>query len=700
MIAGVVRDPGDRRRDARNPTGSRWTSSRRPSTTSWRRRSCVTPDAALLDAVAASARRLLPRCRARAIIAASLARRGALDPGARPGRGLRDRQPHRARAPRARGRRSRRAAAADPPRRRDLPRPPRVRGARRLLRRARTTCCRPAAPRAFRRRSASTISRSARACSSISRGAARTLGPGRRHARATAKGLTAHAQSAPTDARLTRLTQSTMTHDRRGRRSPRRRRRSRVARRSARRPRAARVRRREGRGLIKLDAMENPVRPAGATCARSSRRRVADVADQPLSRRRRRRGEGGAARARSALPDGVGADARQRLRRAAPDAHGRGGATPGAVDARARSVVRHVPDERAARAACASSACRCAPTSRSTSTRCSRRSQRERPALVCLAYPNNPTGNLFAAARRRAHRRAPRRAWSSSTRPTTRSPTRTFLPRVLEFPNLVVVRTVSKIGMAGLRLGYAVGHPAWIAEFDKVRPPYNVNALTQAAAPVLLAERDAARRAGGGDPRRARAARRGAGRAARRHRVSDAGQLRPGARARRAALVRRAARRGHPGEESARRASAARATACASPSARRPRTTRCSPRCTLRMNAPAECPTPAHRAKSSATPTETQIASRSNLDGTRPRRRSRPACRSSTTCSTRSRATACSTSTVDARRATCTSTRHHTVEDIGITLGQAVRAGARRQDGHRAATATPTCRSTRRCRAS
>jgi len=40
--------------------------------------------------------------------------------------------------------------------------------------------------------------------------------------------------------------------------------------------------------------------------------------------------------------------------------------------------------------------------------------------------------------------------------------------------------------MAGVRLGYAAGHRAWIAEIDKVRPPYNVNTLTQAVVPVLL----------------------------------------------------------------------------------------------------------------------------------------------------------------------------------------------------------------------
>ena len=48
------------------------------------------------------------------------------------------------------------------------------------------------------------------------------------------------------------------------------------------------------------------------------------------------------------------------------------------------------------------------------------------------------------------------------------------------------MRTVSKLGLAGIRLGYLVGLPAWLAEFDKVRPPYNINVLTQASADFLL----------------------------------------------------------------------------------------------------------------------------------------------------------------------------------------------------------------------
>ena len=48
------------------------------------------------------------------------------------------------------------------------------------------------------------------------------------------------------------------------------------------------------------------------------------------------------------------------------------------------------------------------------------------------------------------------------------------------------MRTVSKIGMAGLRLGYAAAAPELMAEFNKVRPPYNVGVVTQLVATALL----------------------------------------------------------------------------------------------------------------------------------------------------------------------------------------------------------------------
>ena len=65
-----------------------------------------------------------------------------------------------------------------------------------------------------------------------------------------------------------------------------------------------------------------------------------------------------------------------------------------------------------------------------------------------------------------------------------------LLDRVGEVPNLLVVRTVSKLGLAGLRLGLAVGPRAWTDELEKLRPPYNVNVLTAAAAEWILGQED------------------------------------------------------------------------------------------------------------------------------------------------------------------------------------------------------------------
>jgi len=111
---------------------------------------------------------------------------------------------------------------------------------------------------------------------------------------------------------------------------------------------------------------------------------------------------------------------------------------------------------------------------------------RESPALVWLAFPNNPTGNLFDAGDvERIIGASPALVVVDEAYYAFADVS--FLPRVLAFPNLAVVRTVSKIGLAGLRAGYVAAHPDWIEQFEKVRPPYNVNSLTQAALPPLLA---------------------------------------------------------------------------------------------------------------------------------------------------------------------------------------------------------------------
>ena len=107
------------------------------------------------------------------------------------------------------------------------------------------------------------------------------------------------------------------------------------------------------------------------------------------------------------------------------------------------------------------------------------------PALVFIAYPNNPTGALYAqedilrvirAAKGLVVLDEAYHAFAGKS----------FMPRLAEHPNLVVLRTLSKLGLAGIRLGYLAGRPQWIEQFNKVRQAYNVNALTQAAALFVL----------------------------------------------------------------------------------------------------------------------------------------------------------------------------------------------------------------------
>ena len=107
------------------------------------------------------------------------------------------------------------------------------------------------------------------------------------------------------------------------------------------------------------------------------------------------------------------------------------------------------------------------------------------PALIFLAYPNNPTGNLFAdddivqilnAAEGLVIVDEAYHPFACNS----------FMPRLGEFDNLLVMRTVSKMGLAGLRLGLLAGPEKWIAEFDKIRLPYNINILTQVTAEFAL----------------------------------------------------------------------------------------------------------------------------------------------------------------------------------------------------------------------
>lgn len=107
------------------------------------------------------------------------------------------------------------------------------------------------------------------------------------------------------------------------------------------------------------------------------------------------------------------------------------------------------------------------------------------PALIYIAYPNNPTGlaypeeHIVAILREAKGLVVLDEAYHVFAQ-------KTFMPRLAEFPNLAVMRTVSKLGLAGIRLGYLAARAQWVEQFNKVRQVYNVNVLTQAAATFML----------------------------------------------------------------------------------------------------------------------------------------------------------------------------------------------------------------------
>jgi len=108
------------------------------------------------------------------------------------------------------------------------------------------------------------------------------------------------------------------------------------------------------------------------------------------------------------------------------------------------------------------------------------------PGVVFLALPNNPTGTLWRigfaaelAARFRDVAIVSDEAYLAYNGATS-------LPVLAAHPNLIVMRTLSKLGMAGLRVGFTISSPAIAGVLERLRPPYNVSALDQRAAEFLL----------------------------------------------------------------------------------------------------------------------------------------------------------------------------------------------------------------------
>lgn len=111
--------------------------------------------------------------------------------------------------------------------------------------------------------------------------------------------------------------------------------------------------------------------------------------------------------------------------------------------------------------------------------------KRHQPALIFIAYPNNPTGNLF-------DEQVIDRIISSTDALVVVDEAyyafadKTYVDKLDRYDNLLVMRTVSKMGLAGLRLGYLAGAKNLIDEIDKVRLPYNINVLTQLSVEFAL----------------------------------------------------------------------------------------------------------------------------------------------------------------------------------------------------------------------
>ena len=100
------------------------------------------------------------------------------------------------------------------------------------------------------------------------------------------------------------------------------------------------------------------------------------------------------------------------------------------------------------------------------------------PAIIFLAYPNNPTANLWSKKdidliiKKTNGVVIIDEAYGSFSGES-------FIDKIDNYENLLVMKTVSKIGLAGIRLGYLIGESGIIRNINKLRLPFNINILSQ-----------------------------------------------------------------------------------------------------------------------------------------------------------------------------------------------------------------------------
>jgi len=112
-----------------------------------------------------------------------------------------------------------------------------------------------------------------------------------------------------------------------------------------------------------------------------------------------------------------------------------------------------------------------------------------KPKLIFLSSPNNPTGNSFSADRIMKIIRQTRGLVVVDEAYQQFSSNKSFIPLLEKHKNLIVLRTLSKVGLAGLRTGFLISHRDIVNEVNKVRLPFNLNALSQKVAIDALKSR-------------------------------------------------------------------------------------------------------------------------------------------------------------------------------------------------------------------
>ncbi|OGW39773.1 MAG: histidinol-phosphate transaminase [Nitrospirae bacterium GWC2_56_14] len=117
-----------------------------------------------------------------------------------------------------------------------------------------------------------------------------------------------------------------------------------------------------------------------------------------------------------------------------------------------------------------------------------KKAKESKAKVIFLACPNNPTGNRFSD---KAVRRILDRADAAVVLDEAyfSFSGKSYLSLLQNYPNMIVLRTLSKIGLAGLRIGVLAASPEIVAELNKIRLPYNINSLSQAAAVAVLKHR-------------------------------------------------------------------------------------------------------------------------------------------------------------------------------------------------------------------